>query len=78
MQKNPDSTVFGELSPKIPKPFFSIILGSLCMESKSRSFTVSSKAVHDFIEECIKNGPAHFMLDGNETTDLTMSVTWEK
>ena len=48
------------------------------MESKSRSFTISNKAMNEFMDECSKNGPAHFHVDGDDTTDLTMSVTWEK
>jgi hypothetical protein len=78
MQKNPDSVSMGELGWKLQRQFYTVVFGSLCMESKSRSFTISNKAMHEFMEQCSKNGPAHFMVDGNEATDLTMSVTWEK
>jgi len=78
MEKNQDSIQVSELGWKFQKQFFSTIFGSLCMESKSRSFTVSNKAMNEFMEQCVKNGPAHFMIDGDDATDLTMSVTWEK
>jgi len=78
MKDNPALIQISELGWKFQKQFFSIIFGSLCMESKSKSFTISNKAMNEFMDECSKNGPAHFHVDGDDTTDLTMSVTWEK
>jgi hypothetical protein len=78
MAKDPDSIQISELGWKFQKQFFSTLFGSLCMESRSRSFTISNKAVNEFMDECAKSGPAHFHVDGDDTTDLTMSVTWEK
>jgi hypothetical protein len=78
MKKSPDSTDMSELGWRLQKQFYKVIFGSLCMESKSKSFTISNRALQEFMEQCSNGWKAHFMIDGNESTDLTVSITWEK
>ena len=49
----------------------------MCMESKSRSFTISQRAIKEFIDGA-KEGLPKFSVDGDESTDLTVELKWEK
>jgi hypothetical protein len=65
------------LGSKLQKDFLVFLIGSLCMESKSRSFTISQRAIKEFMDEAEKHMP-RFSVDGSELTDLTVELKWEK
>lgn len=47
------------------------------MESKSRSFTISQRALKEFMSEAEKSIP-RFSVDGDQSTDLSVELRWEK
>jgi hypothetical protein len=65
------------LGSKLQRDFLVFLIGSMCMESKSRSFTISQRAIKEFIDGA-KEGLPKFSVDGDESTDLTVELKWEK
>jgi hypothetical protein len=65
------------LGSRLQRDFLVFIIGSLCMESKSRSFTISQRALKEFMSEAEKSIP-RFSVDGDQSTDLSVELRWEK
>jgi hypothetical protein len=67
----------GKLHQKQQNVLLNLVCGAACCETPNNNFTITNRAINEFIDRCRDQNPV-LTLTGGFETDITMEIIWEK